>query len=165
MPLFSLTRTLMVPLWVLASAATLAQTASLPVPQTDGSALNACLIAWGNHPFGSRPVYTRLSTSVKLAGVGPATADPMRTDHPTLILVDPTVNALGDASLVLSNPNGWYCLRAPANELGALRIQLHCRARLAAASGGATVWGSGHGETGVTKLGALQVERIGCEGG
>lgn len=147
-------------LLVLLTATTQAQTAT----ETDGAALDACLTAWGNHPFGSRPVYTRLTTSVKLSGVGPATSDQTRTDHPSLILVDPTVNALGDASLVLNNPHGWYCLRAPASTLGAFRIQLHCRARLAAASGGATVWGSGHGTPGMTKMGALQVERVGCEG-
>ena len=151
-------------LLIFLSATTQAQTAAATAAESDGVALDACLTAWGNHPFGSRPIYTRLSTSVKLSGVGPATADPTHTDHPSLILVDPTVNALGEASLVLSNPHGWYCLRAPANELGAFRIQLHCRARLAAASGGATVWGSGNGTSGVMKMGALQVERVGCEG-
>jgi hypothetical protein len=130
----------------------------------DAFALNGCLTAWGKHPFGSHPVFTRLATSVKISGVGPASADRSVTDHPSLILVDPLVNVQGDASLALTNPNGWYCLRAPANELGALRIQLHCRARLAAASGGATVWGSGHGAPGVTMMGPMQVERVGCDG-
>lgn len=130
----------------------------------DAAALDACLNAWGQHPFGSRPVYTRLSTGVKISGVGPASADRTATDHPSLILVEPMVNVLGDASLTLANPNGWYCLRAPVNVLGALRIQLHCRARMAAASGGATVWGTGHAAPGVAVMGAIQVERIGCDG-
>ncbi len=131
----------------------------------DAFALNACLTAWGNHPFGSRPTYTTLVTSVKISGAGPATTDRTTTDHPSLILVDALVNTRGDASLALTNPNGWYCLRAPANELGALRIQLHCRARLAAASGGATVWSSGHGASRVTLIGSMPVERVGCDGG
>ena len=131
----------------------------------DAAALDACLNAWGQHPFGSRPVYTRLSTAVKISGVGPASADRTATDHPSLILVEPLVNVLGDASLALTNPNGWYCLRAPANELGALRIQLHCRARLAAASGGATIWSSGPGAPRVTLIGSMPVERVGCDGG
>lgn len=130
----------------------------------DAFALNGCLTAWGNHPFGSHPVYTRFSTVVKISGVGLASEDRSVTDHPSLILVDPLVNVQGDASLALTNPNGWYCLRAPANELGALHIQLHCRARMAAAFGGATVWGSGHGASGVTMMGPMQVERIGCDG-
>ena len=152
---------------LLVGVAAHAQTKPLSgAPETggDAAALDACLNAWGQHPFGSRPVYTRLSTAVKISGVGPATADRSATDHPSLILVEPMVNVLGDASLTLANPNGWYCLRAPVNVLGALRIQLHCRARMAAASGGATVWGSGHAAPGVTVMGAIQVERIGCDG-
>lgn len=128
----------------------------------DAFALNACLSAWGNHPFGSHLTYTTLSTSVKVSGDGPASADRQATHHPSLILVDPLVNARGEARIALMNPNGWYCLRSSAQELGALHIQLHCRARMAAASGGATTWGSGRGRPGITRMGALQVERAGC---
>ena len=134
------------------------------VAPEEPKALEACLTAWGEHPFGSRPVYTRLSTSVKVAGVGPATTDSEITDHPSLILVDPLVNVMGQSSIALMNPNGWYCLRAAVNVLGALRIQLHCQARLASASGGATVWGTGYGRPGVTVMGSIEVERVGCDG-
>lgn len=149
----------------LAFAWTTAQAQTGGRAMEDAFALNACLTAWGNHPFGSRPTYTTLTTSVKISGAGPATTDRNATDHPSLILVDALVNTRGDASLALSNPNGWYCLRVPANELGALRIQLHCRARLAAASGGATVWSTGQGAARVTMLGSMPVERVGCDGG
>ena len=128
----------------------------------DAFALNACLNAWGNHPFGSRLTYTTLSTSVKISGAGPATADLTITNHPSLILVDPLVNARGDAHIALLNPNGWYCLRAPAHQMGALRIQLHCRARMASGAGGATTWGTGRAGAGPTTMGSAQVERVGC---
>lgn len=128
----------------------------------DAFALNACLAAWGNHPFGSHLTYTTLRTSVKMAGAGPATSDRAATNHPSLILVDPLVNARGDASIALLNPNGWYCLRAPANVLGALRVQLHCRARMASGTGGATTWGTGSGGAGPVVMGAVQVERTNC---
>ena len=128
----------------------------------DAFALNACLAAWGNHPFGSHLTYTSLNTSVKLSGAGPATVDQTATNHPSLILVNPLVNALGDAHIALMNPNGWYCLRASANQMGALRIQLHCRARMASGAGGATTWGTGGGGAGPTTMGAAQVERVGC---
>lgn len=128
----------------------------------DAFALTACLAAWGNHPFGSHLTYTTLNTSVKISGAGPATADRALTNHPSLVLVDPLVTTQGDAHIALMNPNGWYCLRTPANQLGALRIQLHCRARMAAASGGATTWGTGSAGAGPTTMGAAQVERVGC---
>lgn len=127
----------------------------------DAFALNACLNAWGNHPFGSRLTYTTLSTSVKISGTGPATSDQTTTNHPSLILVDSLVNARGDAHIALLNPNGWYCLRAPASQMGALRIQLHCRARMASGAGGATTWGTGRA-AGPTTMGSALVERVGC---
>jgi len=129
----------------------------------DAFALNTCLAAWGNHPFGSHLNYTTLNTSVKFSGEGPATSDRSVTNHPSLILVDPLVNATGDASIALMNPNGWYCLRAPPHLLGALRIQLHCRARLAAGSGGATTWGTDSDRSGTAVMGSVQVERTGCK--
>ncbi|AOW12907.1 hypothetical protein LPB72_18180 [Hydrogenophaga crassostreae] len=128
----------------------------------DAFALNACLAAWGSHPFGSHLRYTTLSTSVKFSGAGPATSDRSVTNHPSLILVDPLVNATGDASIALMNPNGWYCLRAPDHLLGALRIQLHCRARLAAGSGGTTTWGTDSDRSAKVVMGSVQVERTGC---
>ena len=128
----------------------------------DAFALTTCLAAWGNHPFGSHLTYTTLNTSVKISGAGPATADRTLTNHPSLVLVDPLVTTQGDAHIALMNPNGWYCLRTPANQMGALRIQLHCRARMAAGSGGATTWGTGGAGAGPTTMGAAQVERVGC---
>jgi hypothetical protein len=161
--------TLVRPIVRLAVLSSLTLTAGLTGAQTgdravdDAIALNACLTAWGNHPFGSHLTYTTLTTAVKISGAGPATTDRATTNHPSLILVDPLVNTGGEASIALMNPNGWYCLRTPANLLGALRIQLHCRARMAASSGGATTWGTGRGHSGPTVLGAVQVEPVGCD--
>jgi hypothetical protein len=147
-------------LWLASPGVAQAQTGDQAVD--DALALNACLAAWGNHPFGSHLTYSTLSTSVRMSGTGPATVDSVATNHPSLILVKPLVNAWGDAHMALVNPNGWYCLRAPADQLGALRVQLHCRARMAAASGGATTWGTGGAGSGPTAMGAVQVERVGC---
>ena len=142
------------------SGAAMAQTGDRAVD--DAFALNACLNAWGRHPFGSHLTYTTLNTSVKISGAGPATADQVTTNHPSLILVDPLVNARGDAHIALMNANGWYCLRSPAHQMGALHIELHCRARMASAAGGVTIWGTGGAGTGPTTMGSAQVERMGC---
>ncbi|MBT9550027.1 MAG: hypothetical protein IV088_04185 [Hydrogenophaga sp.] len=131
--------------------------------QADSPALEACLRAWGdNHPFGSRPTYRTLATSVKVFGRGPSTADREVTDTPALILVNPGVNVMGASEIELLNPNGWYCLRSAVNVMGGMDIKLHCRARLASASGGTTVWGGDNAAKGVTVMGAITVERVGC---
>jgi len=131
--------------------------------QADSPALEACFRAWGdNHPFGSRPTYRTLATSVKVFGRGPSTADREVTDTPALILVNPGVNVMGASEIQLLNPNGWYCLRSAVNVMGGMDIKLHCRARLASASGGTTVWGGDNAAKGVTVMGAITVERVGC---
>ena len=130
--------------------------------QADSPALEACLRAWGdNHPFGSRPTYRTLATSVKVFGRGPSTADREVTDTPALILVNPGVNVMGASEIELLNPNGWYCLRAAVNVGGGLRIKLHCDAHLASATSGTSVLGDNAGR-GVSVMGAISVERVGC---
>lgn len=130
---------------------------------TDSPALDACLRAWGdNHPFGNRPVYRTLATSVRVFGRGPSTSDREVTDTPALILVNPGVNVMGATEIELLNPQGWYCLRSAVNVMGGMDIKLHCRARLASASGGATVWGGDNAVKGVTVMGAITVDRVGC---
>ena len=135
--------------------------ASVPAQETD-SAIAACLKAWGKHPFGSKPQYRTLQTSVKVFGIGKSTSDAETTGSPSLILVNPGVNVMGGTTIELLNPNGWYCLRATVNVMGGLNIRAHCNAHIASASDGATVMGSNTDNKGVTVMGATRVERVNC---
>jgi len=121
-----------------------------------------CLNAWGRHPFGKSPKYTTLATSVSVFGIGQRPADTMRTDSPSLVLVNPGVNVMGGTTLELLNPNGWYCFRSNVNVMGALTIRAHCKAHLASASNGTTVLGSNSDNKSVTVLGSTHVELVGC---
>jgi hypothetical protein len=125
--------------------------------------IDACLNAWVSHPFGTRPGYRSLATSVKVFGIGGSTADTERTDGPSLILVNPGVNVMGKTTLELLNPNGWYCFRSNVNVMGALEIRADCRAHLASATDGATVLGSNSGNRSVTVMGSTRIELVGCE--
>ncbi|MEZ5706646.1 MAG: hypothetical protein R3E56_16120 [Burkholderiaceae bacterium] len=128
----------------------------------EGFALSACLSAWGDHPFGSHLTYTRMASSARISGSAPGGKASAATSHPSLVLVDPLVNERGESGAALLNPNGWYCLRVPPKVVGRVHVQLHCRAHLAVSSGGATYWGGGRGAAGVTTMGPLEVERLGC---
>jgi len=127
------------------------------------SSIESCLRAWGKHPFGNNPRFKTLATSVKVFGVGQSTGDTERTETPTLVLVNPGVNVLGDTTLELLNPNGWYCFRSNVNVIGNLRIRADCRAHLASASDGVTVLGSDQADKSVTVLGTTRVELVDCE--
>lgn len=122
-----------------------------------------CLKAWGRHPFGKSPKYTTLATSVSVFGIGQRPADTMRTDSPSLVLVNPGVNVMGGTTLKLLNPNAWYCFRSNVNVMGVLNIRAHCKAHLASAFNGATVLGSNSDNNSVTVLGLTHVELVGCE--
>ena len=113
---------------------------SFPAPaQETDSAIAACLKAWGKHPFGSKPQYKTLQTSVKVFGIGKGTSDSEATSSPALILVNPGVNVMGG-----------------------LNIRAHCRAHLASSSEGATVMGSNTENKGTTVMGSTRVERVNC---
>ena len=128
----------------------------------DDNAIAACLKAWGNHPFGSKPQYRTLQTSVKVFGIGNNTRDAEVTSAPTLILINTGVNVMGGSNMELLNPNGWYCLRATVNVMGGMNIRAHCKAHLASASEGATVLGNSSDNRGVTVMGSTNVERVDC---
>ena len=127
-------------------------------------AVQACLKAWGKHPFGSNPAYTTLATSVKVFGIGQGTADRESTPEPRLIVVNPGVNVMGGSEIELLNPNGWYCLRAAVNVMGGMDIKLHCNAKLASATSGTTVMSGENAAKGVSVMGAISVQRVGCGG-
>lgn len=125
-------------------------------------AIEACLSAWGSHPFGSAPRYKTLTTSVRVFGVGKNTEDREVTRSPALVYVSPGVNVMGGTVVELLNPKGWYCLRSTVNVMGGLTIRLHCDAKLAFSSGGTTVMGRNPGEKGITVMGSTTIERVGC---
>jgi hypothetical protein len=122
-----------------------------------------CLKEWGRHPFGKSPKYTTLATSVSVFGIGQRPGDTMRTDSPSLVLVNRGVNVMGGTTLELLNPNGWYCLRSNVNVMGVLNIRAHCKAHLASVSNGTTVLGSNSDNKSVTVLGSTHIELVGCE--
>lgn len=125
-------------------------------------AARACLRAWGStHPFTETPPLRTVSGAVRVLGRGSSVADREVTDFPVLVVVEPGVNVLGDSEMELLNPNGWYCLRAAVNVGGGLRIKLHCDAHLASATSGTSVFGDNAGR-GVSVMGAISVERVGC---
>ena len=126
--------------------------------------VQACLKAWGKHPFGAKPAYTTLATSVKVFGIGQNTADLEATDKPRLVVVNPGVNVMGGSQVDLLNPNGWYCLRPAVNVMGGMNIKLHCSAKLASASAGTAVMSGNNDAKGVTVMGAITIERVGCTG-
>ncbi len=131
--------------------------------QSPDPSIATCLKAWGKHPFGRNPEYKTLATSVKVFGIGRATADTDVTSTPTLVLVSAGVNVMGGSTVELLNPNGWYCLRSNVNVMGGLTIKAHCKAHLASAIDGVTVMGDNAENKGVTVMGATRVEHVGCQ--
>lgn len=128
------------------------------------SPIAACLKAWGNHPFGKNPQFKTLETTVTVFGIGKKAGDSEPTSAPSLVLINPIVNAMGESTIELLNPNGWYCLRTTASVLGWVNIRAHCKAQLAATSDGNTVLGNNTENRaikniGLTMIGAISIER------
>ncbi|MEO8751990.1 MAG: hypothetical protein ABI624_04855 [Casimicrobiaceae bacterium] len=126
-------------------------------------AIDKCLKAWGKQPFGAKPAYKTLSTSVKVFGIGANPADTERTSAPSLVLVSTGVNVMGGTTLELLNPNGWYCFKSNVNVMGSLTIKAACKAHLASAHDGTTVLGSNSSDKSVTVMGSTKVQLVGCE--
>jgi hypothetical protein len=137
--------------------------------EAPNKSIETCLDHWGTHPFGKKPSYRTMSTSVKVFGIGTDPVDDDVTDKPKLILVSPSVNVMGGTTIALLNPNGWYCLRTNVNVMGGLKIKAHCKAHLTSTTDGATVLGKsdekgGEGKNrGVTVMGSTHVELVGCK--
>lgn len=128
------------------------------------SPIAACLKAWGDHPFGKNPQFRTLGTSVSVFGIGNSAADTESTSSPSLVLINPILNAMGKSTIELLNPNGWYCVRTTVTVMGRVSIRAHCKAQLAATSDGKTVLGNNSQnrnirDIAVTAVGSLSVER------
>lgn len=128
------------------------------------SAARSCMRAWGQHPFTDTPPLRTVSGSVRVMGRGPAITDRAVTDFPVLVVVQPGVNVMGGSEIELLNPNGWYCLRAAVNVMGGMDIKLHCNAKLASATSGTTVMSGENDAKGISVMGAITVQRVGCQG-
>lgn len=129
----------------------------------ESDALGKCLKAWGQHPFGAKPKYKTLATSVKVFGIGKNPKDTDVTSEPALVMINPAVNVMGGTIYELLNPNGWYCFKANVNVMGGLIIKAHCKSHIASATSGATVMGSSESENkGVTVMGTTKVEIVKC---
>jgi len=128
------------------------------------SSIDACLKAWGDHPFGKTPQFKTLESSVKVFGIGRESGDTEPTSSPSLVLINPSFNVMGGSTIELLNPNGWYCLRTAVSIMGRVNIRAHCKAHLASTSAGTTVLGN-NGENrnvkniAVTAVGTIAVER------
>ena len=138
---------------------------SFPVSAREvDSSIDACLKAWGNHPFGKTPQFKTLATSVKVFGIGKETGDTEPTSSPSLVLINPSFNVMGGSTIELLNPNGWYCLRTALTVMGRVSIRAHCKAQLASTSAGTTVLGNNSEnrnvkDIAVTAMGSVSVER------
>ena len=135
-----------------------------PTADESDDPVAACLSAWGKHPFGKHPSYRTLATSVKVFGIGKDPTDAEATDSPALVLVNPGVNVMGGTSFNLLNPNGWYCMRANVNVMGGMTVHIHCKAKLASASGASsvTVLSNNNDQQATTVMGSTTIERVGC---
>lgn len=127
-------------------------------------AVNKCLKAWNNHPFGQKPEYKTIKPGVKVLGIGKSLAEDQETPAPALVLVKPSVSVMSKMRYRLMNPNGWYCLKTSTTVLAKTEITAHCKAHLASAGDGATILGTSSDEKGVTVLGStvVKIEGEGC---
>jgi len=120
---------------VLAFGLALSAPAAVAAQEVDPS-IAACLKAWGDHPFGKMPQFKTLGTTATLFGIGSGATDAVVTSSPALVLVNPIFNVMGETTIDLRNPSGWYCLRTTVSILGKVNIRAHCKAQLAEASDG-----------------------------
>lgn len=136
---------------------------AVPAKEADSS-IAACLKAWRDHPFGEAPQFKTLEGSLTVFGVGRKTGDTAPTSAPSLVLIEPSFNAMGGSSIELLNPNGWYCMRTMLSFVGTLNVRAHCKAHLAVASAGSTAVGNNtenrsFKDLAVTSIGTVEVER------
>jgi hypothetical protein len=153
--------------WLMAFVAFAAAKTAAPAEDGDDQAVRRCLHAWGDkQPFGKDkiPPYKILATSVKIMGIGDAVEDKASTKEPRLVLVKPSVAVMSKNVLRLTNPNGWYCLKANVTVMSKTVLELGCNSKVADTRQGVAVLGSNDDGTGhgVTVLGKTTIKRLGC---
>ncbi len=125
----------------------------------DRTAIDACLDAWGKHPFSKNSPYRKIKSNVKVMGIGGNVEDDKHTSKPELVLVKHSVAVMSKQKYELMNPNGWYCLKGAVAVLGKSEVRLHCKAHFASSNDGAAVAASAD-EGGVAVLGKVEIKRI-----
>ncbi len=149
------------------SAAAAAPLAARAAEKGDDAAVRRCLDAWGEkQPFKGKelPKYRVLAANVKVMGIGGNTADTEATKDPALVLVKPSVAVMSKQTLKLTNPNGWYCLKANVTVMAKTVLEVGCATKVADSNAGVAVLGSNDAGTGhgVTVLGKTELKRVGC---
>ncbi len=130
------------------------------------AAIDACLAAWGEHPFTTDDSkrFRVVESSVRVMGFGNELVDHDQTSYPQLILIEPTVSVMTKTTYTLQNDNGWYCFDTTVTVLGKGVVQLACDAHMADARAGVSVVGDTSGnKKGVTVVGKTEVRRSGCD--
>jgi len=132
---------------------------------SDNPDINACLKAWGKHPFGAEnQTYRTIGATVKVIGIGSSIDDEKKTEKPELVLVKPPVSVLTKQTIRLLNPNGWYCLKGAVTVLGKAVITVDCKAKLISSDDGVAIAGSDKDKMGsASVLAKLQIDKVGCE--
>ena len=126
-------------------------------------AIDSCLHAWGEHPFGdASSLQVRvIETGVRVMGFG--SKEPVDDDvtaYDQMVLVMPSVNALTKTTYQFLNPRGWYCFHTSVTALGSSVVKIHCDAKLADATAGVNVLSTDTREGGVVVLGNSEVKRL-----
>lgn len=138
---------------------------------SQGAALNRCLAAWGDHPFGddiSNAEVRIVPAQVRVMGFGGIEpSDTLATNYPQLVLIETSVSAATRTTYELQNPNGWYCFHTATTVLGQNRINLACGAKLAnSRDSGVAVLAEDEtqtGDGGVVVLGEIEINRPQCK--
>ena len=149
-----------------AASSTVAILASASVIAADQRVVDRCIADWGSaSPFKKGAVPNRvIAPGVKVFGIGKNNSGDERvTDKPSLILVRPAVNVLGNSIIRLGNPMGWYCFKSNVTVAGEIAIEVHCNAHIASArDDGTSVMATDESDKGVAVMGALRVTRFDC---
>lgn len=141
---------------------TLLTTGSLAYADDD-AAIAICLSEWDSHPFTSKPTYRVIAPKVTVFGIGKRVNENKTTPGPELVLVKPNVSVMSKNTIVLGNPNGWYCMHNRVNVMSKSIIKLHCTAHIASTSEDVSVLAGGEDDQGVTVMGKAVIERTGCQ--
>ncbi|GDX78272.1 hypothetical protein LBMAG42_00830 [Deltaproteobacteria bacterium] len=126
----------------------------------DWPQVQACLAAWGAHPFGTAEAqrYRTVASSVRVMGFGSdEIVDDVATSYPQIVVIRPNVSVMTRTTWSLLNPNGWYCFDTSVTVAAKGVVNLGCGARLADSHGSVEVLGGTERRGGVQVLGKVEV--------
>ena len=101
---------------------------------------------------------------MSVLGIGGGIKDLEVTPGPQLVIISAAVSVLGQTTMELRNPNGWYCLKVDVNVLNHSTINLDCRAKMADTRVDVNVLSNSDptGVVGVKVLSDVKLNRVGC---